>query len=42
MNLQTMCFIWNILTLLIFAKLAAHFDKWWIVFFATVFWCWVE
>lgn len=42
MKLQTLCFIRNSLALLIFAMLAIHFDKWWIVFFAAVFWCWVE
>ena len=42
MKLYILTYTRNVLTLLIFAKLAVHFDKWWIIFFSFLFWCYVE
>lgn len=40
MNMYILCSIRNMIALWIFAKIAIHFDKWWYVFFAIIFWCW--
>ena len=41
-KITLMCFIRNSIALICFTILAIIFRKWWIIFFALIFWCYVE
>lgn len=42
LKLYLMCYIRNAISLICFTILSIVFQKWWIVFFALIFWCYVE
>ena len=42
LKLYLICFTINVISLICFTTLAIVFQKWWIVFFALLFWCSVE
>jgi hypothetical protein len=42
LKLYLICFTRNVISLICFTILSIAFHKWWLIFFALIFWCSVE